>query len=99
MQTVAVEERIHRLEEEVHLLREAMEKESVVILEVSDKAAEDMIMSYISDKKILGISRFDDFELIEKLKLPIEQIDRILDRLEKKGVVVERTKDIPDPSG
>ena len=50
---------------------------------VNDSEAEARIRQFLSKKKREGYKRTDDIEIMEGLNLPIEQVDRILDKIEK----------------
>jgi len=54
---------------------------------LNDSAASDEIMEYLSSLKM---KQFDDFQIMHKLNLPIEQVDRVLDRLILEGKIGER---------
>jgi len=54
---------------------------------LNDSAASDEIMEYLSSLKM---KQFDDFQIMRKLNLPIEQVDRVLDRLILEGKIGER---------
>ena len=78
--------RIQKLEKEI----ENIKTQSIFIYELPEKEAEMKIKRFILEKKEKGEMVFDDLEIMEKLKIPLEQVDRILEKLEKEGVIRER---------
>ena len=81
---------IRRLEEKINKLEKSEEKETVILYKISDPQATVQIKQFIEFQKKSGKTFTDDFEIMEKLHLPIEQVDLVLENLEKGGVVHER---------
>ena len=57
------------------------------IQEVSDKEAENKIRQFIEERKKKVVKSFNVLDIYSDLKLPPEQINKIMMRLEKEGVV------------
>lgn len=58
---------------------------------ISDKLAGKEIKKFIKIKK-KGHPTIDDFEVMDALNLPIEQVDKILEKLEKEGYIGSERK-------
>jgi len=56
-------------------------------IEVPDKIAESMVIQYLKNYKKNGEDRVNILCIVNDLCLPVEQIDRILDKLEDEGVI------------
>lgn len=63
--------------------------ETYQIQEVSDKEAEVLIKEFLLERKKKGIKSVGIFDFMDELKLPPEQINKIMEKLEKEGVVKE----------
>ena len=61
------------------------------IREISDELAEEEVTVLISKKKSAGKKTIDDLDIVEELGLPIEQVDKVLIKLQRGGVVNERS--------
>ena len=85
-----VESRLEKLETEIKEIREA--GVFISFEEIPDSKAKIKIEKVIADAKETRIKEIDDFEIMERLNLPIEQVDRILGELEKEGTIRERRK-------
>lgn len=53
---------------------------------ISDSEAEEKIKSYLIDLKKKGIKKVSIIDIIERLHLPAEQIDKIMEKLKNNGV-------------
>ena len=82
---VELEKRIRNLEKKI----QDMEKKDDHLLSVSDSAAEEVLMDEINCLKKKGIDSTDVIGLHFSTNLPIEQLGRLMDKLESKGVVKE----------
>ncbi len=92
---VSFERKMQDLEDELGLLKKEIreiKKSEVTLLirTINDNMAEIEIKRFIKLKKKEGISSIDDFEIMERLKLPIEQIDKVLEKFERTGIIRER---------
>ena len=89
-----VKMRIRSLQDEVERLKERIDvlekSETAFLIEISDEIAEKEIKGIIAEIKKRGEKVIDDIEIIKKLNIPIEQVDRIFNKLTKEGIVVER---------
>lgn len=61
--------------------------------ELPDDVAETEIKNFIQAQKEKGIVRISDFEIAEKLDLPVDQVNKLLEKLEVDGIVIERKHD------
>ncbi|GEM_PF-5616906 len=59
------------------------------IQEVSDEEAEILMKEFIEERKKKGIREISELDFYVYLHLPIEQANRIMPRLAKKGIVKE----------
>ena len=85
-----LENKVETLRTAVEMLREAVEQDRVVLINIPDKLAESEIRRFVIESKKRGITKFDDLEILERFRIPIEQIDKILKNLVKEGVISER---------
>jgi len=63
--------------------------ETYQIQEVSDEEAEILMKEFLLERKKKGIKLVSLFDFMEALKLPPEQINRIMEKLEEEGAVRE----------
>lgn len=84
-------ERVDSLEVEVAELRkrldEFMEPYQIVEVKLTDEQTYEQIKHYVQSLKNSGYDSFADFDIMESLNIPIEQIDKALARLKKEGVI------------
>lgn len=68
---------------------ETLEKEGsqFEFLSLTEKQATEKIVKYLKEKKIQGHGRIEIFDISCNLKIPSEQVENILEKLEKEGVV------------
>jgi len=59
------------------------------IQEVSDREAEIQIRAFIEERKKKIVKSFNVLDVYSDLKLPTEQINKIMMKLEREGVVTE----------
>lgn len=59
------------------------------IRKINDKSARKEITSYIIKQKNRGISKVDAWEIYDTVKLPPEQIDKVMTKFEEEGKVIE----------
>ena len=78
-----LQERMSHLETEVARIRKPL-------LQISDHAARTLILDLIERSKLVGKREFDAFELQSKLHLPFAQISKIMKRLRKKVLFMEK---------
>lgn len=62
-------------------------------ISISDSAAEEVLRDALKQLKEKNIQEVDIIDLYSKTKLPIEQIGKIMSKLELEGVVSENGKD------
>ena len=80
-----LEKRVRKLEKEI----QDMEKKDDHLLSVSDSAAKEVLMDEINRLKKKGIQETDVIDLHFSTNLPIEQLGRLMDKLESEGIVKE----------
>ncbi len=74
-----LEQRIERLEKEIEKIRPPVKH-------INDMEAESEITNFILKEKKNGVEKISILDIIENLSLPPEQICRIMDKLQKKGL-------------
>ena len=77
-----MEERLHQLESEVEKLRSTIQHE----VHFSEKEFTSRIEDYIFDKKEHGKVRVSILEISQDLNIPIEHVDRVMQKLSAKGI-------------
>lgn len=87
---VGIKEEIERDVEKRILRRLEKMKEVVVLERRNNKEAKKQVKKFIEKKVREGQSSVDDIEIMENLKIPIEQVDEIMEDLEKKGKIKEK---------
>ncbi len=80
----ALESRVDYLESEIIQLRSAISK--IESPEVSDQVAEDLITDFILKKRKDGIKELDILDIVDSLKLPYNQIIKVMEKLKKRGI-------------
>ena len=70
--------KIERLETQMHYLRNQYAKEK---LNISDDMAEELIVDFIKESKARGVVEIDVLDIADSLKLPFDQIRKIMDNL------------------
>ncbi len=63
--------------------------ETYQVQEVSDEEAEVLMKEFLLEIKKKGIKSVGIFDFMDELKLPPEQINKIMEKLVKEGVVGE----------
>ena len=63
--------------------------ETYQVQEVSDEQAEVLMKEFLLEIKKKGIKSVGIFDFMDELKLPPEQINKIMEKLVKEGVVGE----------
>ncbi|MEA3342855.1 MAG: hypothetical protein U9Q92_01695 [archaeon] len=53
---------------------------------LNDNIAEQEIRNYLKRKKIVGMSKINILDIMEDLRLPAEQINRIMNKLKSEGI-------------
>ena len=91
----SVSRQINLLTKNVRLLQdkiENLEKSEMIFVaeKITDEMAESMIKNLIQELKKKGEKIIDDIEIIKKFNIPIEQVDKILDKLIKDGIIADR---------
>ena len=79
-----IRSRVGKLEMEIKILKEELEKN--ICLDISDEEAENEIKKYIIKQKCLGINRLNILDMMEYLRLPPEQINKIMRKLAPQGI-------------
>ena len=69
------------------IVREELHKIVYETRQISDSEAEHEISDLIITKRMSDIKHVNAFEVFTELSLPIEQIEKILDKLEKEGKI------------
>ena len=72
--------RIEKLESELEIIK------NQTIREVCDEMAQNEIESFITKWKVEGKTKLSILDIVENLCLPVEQIDKIMKKLEKRGL-------------
>lgn len=75
--------KIERLETQMHYLRNQYAKEK---LNISDDMAEELIVDFIKESKARGVVEIDVLDIADSLKLPFDQIRKIMDKLKDRGI-------------
>ena len=73
-----IDTKIERLETQMHYLRNQYAKEK---LNISDDMAEELIVDFIKESKARGVVEIDVLDIADSLKLPFDQIRKIMDNL------------------
>jgi predicted transcriptional regulator len=55
-------------------------------LGVSDEIAEKLIVSFITKKRAEGVAEVDVLDIADALRLPFDQISRVLNTLKSRGI-------------
>lgn len=86
--SIAIDQVYTLLRTRVQILEKEIEelKKSKNLRVLSDEMATQEIRAYLKQKKAIGINEIGILELIDHLRLPIEQIERIMKALESIGV-------------
>lgn len=85
---------ISELKNEIEKLKTEMQsmkscEKEIILNRMPIDEAEKKIEDYIKSKP--G-KNFDDFELMEKFKIPIDDVDIVLERMKKKGLISEKSQ-------
>jgi len=81
-----LKDEIHRLQRDVNEVKAIVKKIGLEVPErkVSDEEAERDLIRYV---KQVGKSETSSFEVSLGLNIPVEQVERIFDKLEKEGKI------------
>ena len=75
--------KIEKLETQMRYLHSQYAKEK---LNISDDMAEELIVDFIKERKEMGIVEIDVLDIADSLKLPFDQIRKIMIKLESRGI-------------
>lgn len=82
-----LQERVSSLENE--LKNQKLLAESYFERQLSDEQAKIEIINYLKKSKYLGVNKINIIKLVTDLNLPAEQIERVMDNLQKDDIVKE----------
>lgn len=77
---ITLQAKVDQLESELNLIKRS------IVRELSDEQAKEEIVKFIKSQKASGNNRISIIDITETLSLPIEQIDKIMKTLEKRGL-------------
>lgn len=63
-----------------------LENNKLCIRIIGDDMAQEEIKAYLIEQKSLGINKISLVDIVDRLKLPVEQIERIMEKMKTRGV-------------
>ena len=57
---------------------------------ISNEHLEELVINYLKEEKGKGGTKIADFDIMEKFNVSIEQVDAVLEKLEKDGLIGRR---------
>lgn len=84
---VEMRKEIFELKKAVSCLQQKIEaKNSKQAIRVSESQAEKLVNNFLMTQKNAGIEKISFVEIVEALNLPIEQIEKVVEKLKSKGL-------------